>query len=135
MRKVVIESPLSGDFERNRRYALWCGYHCYTLGEAAYASHLIYPQFLDDQNLDHRKFGIEAGYEWAAEASVYAFYLDLGESNGMKMARERWGKRIQEQALTKVDFFRLACIEERRLPPEMFAAFERGDLPGKTAGF
>lgn len=32
---VALESPCVGDFERNRRYALWCAYHCYTKGEAA----------------------------------------------------------------------------------------------------
>jgi hypothetical protein len=62
MKRVVIESPLSGDFARNKRYALWCAYHCRTLGEAAYASHLFFTQFLDDEDPESRTFGIEAGY-------------------------------------------------------------------------
>jgi len=120
MIRVVIESPLAGDFERNRRYALWCAYHCCTRGEAAYASHLVFPQFLDDQNPEHREFGIQAGYEWAQCGGIIAFYLDLGTSYGMKRAYKRWENKV---------------VDERRLPREMFEAFERGEYPGSTAGF
>lgn len=120
--RVVIESPLSGDFKRNKRYALWCGYHCYTLGESAYASHLVFPQFLDDKNPEHREFGITAGYEWAQMAHMIFFYMDLGESSGMTRARELW------------DGMNMAT-DDRELPPEMWAAFNRGETPGATPGF
>jgi len=118
--RTVIESPLKGDFERNKRYALWCAYHCFTLGEAAYASHLFYPQFLNDLDPEHRKFGIEAGYEWAQTANQFVFYTDLGWSDGMLRAKERWKYHVKV---------------ERQLPAEMLSAFERGDVPGKTPGF
>jgi len=118
--RVVIESPLKGDFERNKRYALWCGYHCFTLGEAAYASHLFYPQFLNDLDPEHRKFGIEAGYCWAQTADQFAFYTDLGWSDGMLRAKDRWAGRV---------------TVERQLPADMLSAFERGELPGQTPGF
>jgi len=120
MKRIVIESPLGGDFKRNKRYALWCAYHCYTRGEAAYASHLIYPQFLDDQNEEHREFGITAGYAWAVSGDLFAFYVDLGLSPGMLRAKERW--KDQD-------------TEERHLPTEMWEAFERGELPNFTKGF
>lgn len=118
-RKVVVESPLKGDFERNRRYALWCCYHCRTLGEAAYASHLFYTQFLDDEDLVEREFGITAGLEWAACADMRIFYMDLGWSNGMKRALEVAGPEY----------------EARKLPSRMLEAFERGEYPKTTRGF
>lgn len=117
MKKVVIESPLKGDFERNRRYALWCAYHCRTLGEAAYASHLFYTQFLDDRIPEERAFGIAAGLEWAKGAER-VFYTDLDWSDGMRGAREALG----------------GDVNERRLPPEMFEKFDAGEYPAATPG-
>ena len=125
MKRVVIESPLSGDFSRNKRYALWCAFHCYVCDESAYASHLIFPQFLDDKNPAHREFGITAGYEWAKKANVFAFYTDLGMSEGMERARDRWMDMADAGA----------TIEERKLTPAMLAAFEDGRYPASTAGF
>ena len=90
MKTVAIESPLAGDFEKNRRYALWCAYVCQLRGEAAYASHLFYTQFLDDENKTHRTFGIEAGYEWAAKADEIVFFTDFGMSRGMYKALDKW---------------------------------------------
>lgn len=121
MKLVAIESPLAGDFERNRRYALWCAYHCRTLGEAAYASHLFYTQFLDDESADDREFGIAAGLLWSAHADFRAFYVDLGMSPGMHRAL---------QALGDSDAWKY-----RRLLPRMFDAFERGEYPKHTRGF
>lgn len=88
--------------------------------EAAYASHLFYPQFLSDLDPKHREFGIKAGYEWAQGADKYAFYVDLGWSDGMKKAVERWEGR---------------SIENRTLPEEMLAAFKSGDYPARTPEF
>ena len=128
MIKVVIESPLGGGFALNRRYAIWCAWHCYTRGEAAYASHLIFPFFLDDQNAEQREFGITAGYEWAKHADIFAFYIDLGMSPGMTRAKERWG--IEENR-TK----RRATVRLRNLPVEMLEAFNKGEVPDHTKGF
>jgi len=86
MKLVVIESPLSGDFERNILYARYCMYDSLTRGEAPYVSHLLYPQVLDDEDSDHRKVGIQAGFAWSQRADIRAFYIDLGESAGMYQA-------------------------------------------------
>jgi hypothetical protein len=118
MIRVVIESPLRGDFERNRRYAVWCAYHCFT--EAAYASHLMFPFFLDDELHEHREFGIEAGYSWANCADIIAFYLDLGMSEGMKRARKQWEGRV---------------TDDRELPEAMLSAFNKGYMPPFTQGY
>lgn len=120
MKRVVIESPLSGDFTKNKRYALWCAYHCRVLGEAAYASHLFFPQFLDDEDPESRAFGIEAGYAWAQTADVIAFYVDLGMSVGMLKAELRWARHLREY---------------RKLPADMLAQFEAGRAPKTTRAF
>ena len=121
MKLVVVESPLAGDFMRNRRYALWCAYDCYMKGEAAYASHLIYTQFLDDENPGHREFGIAAGLAWAAKADFRAFYVDLGMSPGMQRA---WESMADDVTVTK-----------RKLPKMMLDAFEVGRTPSTTPAF
>jgi hypothetical protein len=122
MKLVVIESPLAGDFQKNRRYALWCAYDCYQRMESAYASHLFFPQFLRDSDPAERTFGMKAGLAWAAMADIQAFYLDLGWSNGMRAAKEgRTGAGPR--------------IEERRLPRPLMIAFESEGYPMATDGF
>lgn len=47
-RRVVIESPLKGDYERNTAYARLALRDSLKRGEIPFASHLLYPQTLDD---------------------------------------------------------------------------------------
>jgi hypothetical protein len=122
MRLVVIESPLSGDFERNVRYAKWCMLDSLRRGEYPFASHLLYTQCLDDEDPEHRKLGMEAGFEWAQLAEVRAIYRDLGVSGGMMMGIGLGIDMGQE-------------IDDRSLPAEMWEAFLRGEEPNKTKGF
>jgi hypothetical protein len=103
MKLVVIESPLAGDFERNILYARYCMYDSLMRGEAPYASHLLYPQVLDDEDPVHRKTGMQAGFAWGQRADIRAFYTDLGESAGMyralKLARTL-GQPVSYRKLT-----------------------------------
>ena len=104
MLKVVIESPLAGNFERNIRYARLCALDCRMRGEAAYASHLLFTQFLDDRSQEDREFGIAAGFEWARLADLVALYWDLGISAGMCKAREYWlsiGMKLEPRKLPR----------------------------------
>ena len=41
MKRVIIESPYSGDIPRNLLYARLCVFDCLQRGEAPYASHLF----------------------------------------------------------------------------------------------
>lgn len=107
MKKVAIESPLAGDFERNIRYARLCAIDRVRRGEAPYASHLFFTQFLDDRVANDRAFGIAAGLAWGADAHLVALYVDFGLSNGMIMAREHWHEKGKP-------------IEARTLPPELW---------------
>lgn len=109
MKRVGIESPLSGDFARNIRYARLCALDCLRRGEAPYASHLLYTQVLNDATPEERKLGMEAGFAWNAAAELAAVYTDLGISGGM-----RAGIAVHEGRGTPV--------EHRTLPPELMAA-------------
>lgn len=88
MKLVMIESPYASNVAANVAYALRCALDCHARGEASFASHLYYTQFLDDNVPEMRRAGIEAGLAWAAKADLVAFYLDLGWSPGMKAAYE-----------------------------------------------
>lgn len=107
VKKVVIESPYSGDIPTNIEYLLECMHDSYYIrGEAPYASHLLYtrlPQSQCSTNevyqghvTDHpasrhgRQHGIECGFAWGAHADLVAVYCDRGISEGMRAAIEHW---------------------------------------------
>jgi len=83
MRLVIIESPYSGDVERNERYLQACIRDCIDRGESPYASHRMLTSALDDTVKKERDQGIQAGFAWRTCAGVSAFYVDLGMSGGM----------------------------------------------------
>lgn len=93
MRRVIIESPFAGEtpeeLAANIAYARACCADAWKRGEDPFASHLLYPQFLDDKNAEERKAGIERGYAMWPHAAVIVFYVDRGISNGMKAALAR----------------------------------------------
>lgn len=85
MKLVVIESPYAGDIEQNTNYARACMADSLKRGEAPIASHLLYtqPGILDDNILEQRQQGIEAGFAWNAKADLVAVYEDYDWSFGM----------------------------------------------------
>lgn len=86
MRRVIIESPFAGDRDRNTDYAMACLADSLSLGEAPFASHMIYPLVLDDTVPAERRQGMAAGFAWAPVADAIVVYADLGISNGMRQA-------------------------------------------------
>lgn len=90
MDRVIVESPFAGknDFERERNilYARRAVKDSLERGEAPFASHLLYTQdgILNDDVLEERMTGIEAGLEWGKEAHKSAIYIDYGISSGMR---------------------------------------------------
>lgn len=120
MELVVVESPLSGDFARNIRYARLACLDCVKRGEAPYASHLLMTQFLDDATPEERKVGMEAGFEWGAKATLVAVYTDLGMSGGMKMGIDKARARGQ-------------VIVFRKLPEDLMRQLDAG-APSSTEG-
>lgn len=103
-RRVIVESPYSGDVERNLTYARACIRDCLNRGEAPFASHLLYTQagILDDNVPEEREWGILAGLNWGAQASATICYTDLGISPGMhfglEMAR-KCGRPVEYRTL------------------------------------
>lgn len=91
MKLVIIESPLSGDVERNTKYARECLLDSLKRGEAPLASHLLYTQVLDDTIPEERERGMYAGFAWGAKADLIAVYTDYGISKGMALGLERSG--------------------------------------------
>src|SRR6185437_4418161 len=102
MRLVILESPFAGNVERNLAYARAAMLDCLQRGEAPYASHLLYPQVLDDTQPAERRTGIEAGLAWGTMADATVVYTDLGLSPGMELGIERarlQGRRVDLRTL------------------------------------
>jgi hypothetical protein len=85
MKLVLLESPYSGDVERNTKYARECMRDSLMRGEFPFASHLLYTQegILDDSIPDERALGIAAGLAWGSRSFATVVYCDLGISKGM----------------------------------------------------
>ena len=87
--KIVIESPLAGEFQENFRYALWCARAVWIrYGHSAIASHLLNPWFMDDTAPRERQAGIDNEWVWD-KANPHWFFTDRGTSRGMTFAEER----------------------------------------------
>lgn len=100
---VILESPYAGDVRENVAYARRAMLDSLSRGEAPIASHLLYPQALDDLIPGERRLGIEAGLAWRRVADLAVFYEDRGWSPGMLAARElydREGKRYEVRRLS-----------------------------------
>lgn len=86
MKLVILESPYAGDIDRNVAYARACVRHSLSLGEAPIASHLLYtqPGILNDDVLEERQWGIDAGLAWKKVAEATVVYHDYGMTKGMQ---------------------------------------------------
>ncbi len=124
-KRIVIESPLSGDFRENYRYLLWC---CRAVwlrdGAHAIGSHMLNPWFMDDTSADERAAGLDNPWVWSADVPHWLF-IDRGMSGGMKLARDRCER---EHIYTRTWF--LEAYE-----PACWEAFQRGEWPPHTPGF
>jgi len=107
VKKIIIESPFAGDTEKNKEYLALCFADSLARGEAPYASHALYTQFLDDNDPEQRKQGIECGQAWGKQADLIAVYTDHGISDGMSQSIEKYylnnipivNRSIMEKAL------------------------------------
>lgn len=102
MRLVILESPYAGNRKTNMDYAYRAMVHSLSLGEAPFASHLLYPQLLDDDNSEQRALGMAAGLEWLAKADATVVYTDLGVSPGMSIGINRaisLGKPVEYRSI------------------------------------
>lgn len=89
MRKVLVETPFAAgtaeECAANVAYLRACLREC-TLkyDEAPFASHDFYTHFLDDQNPEERKLGMDAGLLWGMHAEKTVVYVDRGITAGMR---------------------------------------------------
>ena len=89
MIRTIVESPYRGNVARNKAYLDRCLLDSLNRGESPIASHKIWPSILDDENLEQRERGIEAGLAWVQVADLMVVYTDLGVSDGMENAMSR----------------------------------------------
>ncbi len=85
MKLIILESPYAGNITANLAYARAAMLDSLNRQEAPFASHLLYTQFLDDNDPRQRALGISAGQAWLLKAEAVAVYTDLGISPGMKI--------------------------------------------------
>ena len=104
MRRVILESPYSGDIDKHLAYARRCMKDCLARNKSPLASHLLYTQVLRDDNPSERELGIAAGLTWGAVADATVVYTDHGISDGMRCGM--WRAHIEGRP-----------VEYRRLHP------------------
>lgn len=83
---VILCSPYAGDRERNDAYLKAAMLDSIGRNEAPFASHAIYPHFLNDAVHDEREVGLACEHAWLALAYKVVAYVDLGISSGMARA-------------------------------------------------
>lgn len=103
---VIVESPYRATpyftEEQHRLYLLHCIEDSVRKNEAPFASHLLLPEVLDDDDQYERAYGIRCGFAWGMHADLVAVYGDFGISPGMADAIEHWsklGKQIEWRKL------------------------------------
>lgn len=96
--RVQIESPFfvkdnKQETRNNIKYARECMYECLKRGYSPFASHLLYTQCLDDNFIEDRELGINAGLEFLEVVDFSLVYIDRGISEGMKLGIEEANKK------------------------------------------
>lgn len=90
MKRVMIESPYrTQDIVLRGVYLDYrddCIRDSLERGEAPFASHRFYPDFLDDDDPHDRDIGMMCNQAWQEVAEEVAFYIDHGMSEGMENA-------------------------------------------------
>lgn len=86
MKRVLLESPYSGEVDRNIQYAKQCMLDSIKRGESPMVSHLLYTQVLNDDIIEQRIIGIQAGHSWMDCVETVVVYADFGISGGMARA-------------------------------------------------
>jgi hypothetical protein len=153
---VVVESPFAphGDnkeveLARNIAYVRAAMADCFRRGEVPFASHALYtlPGVLDDTQPEQRKQGMKAGFS-VADALCFAarampwifsfkrvFYVERGESSGMKAARDlaAGSQTTEDRRLCSSDFWGLDNDKNWTLNAEggLVPCVQPG-LPGKV---
>lgn len=101
-KKVYICSPYAGNVEENVKDAVRYCREAFMQGYMPMASHLHYPQMLDDTNLYERKLGMDCGKAWI-EMCDEVWVCGPVISEGMREEIE-WAKYVGVPVIRKKDF-------------------------------
>ncbi len=96
-KKIYVVSPFAGDIDKNKEAAVrYCRY-VIKKGAQPVASHLLYPQMLDDRNPNSREMGLMFGLSLLALCQeVWVFGEQETEGMRAELAEAtRLGKKIR----------------------------------------
>ena len=83
-RKIYVASKYAGDIQTNIENAIWCCRYVIDRGYMPIASHLLYPQILNDNLPRERELGLMFGLALLATCDeVWVFTSDGEISSGM----------------------------------------------------
>ena len=111
MKLIFVASPYAGDVEKNIEYAKEACRHILNEGHAFFCPHLLYPQILDDDNMEERDIGIKMGKEFlnkCDELWVFGNHISNGMFKEIEFARN---KNIPIKRIMELN------IEENELAP------------------
>lgn len=99
MKIIYIASPYAGDVKKNIEFAKEASQYVITTGNAFFCPHLLYPQFLDDNNPEERKLGLNMGKQLLLKCDeLWAF-----------------GNRISQGMFEEIEFARQHDIPVKRI--------------------
>ena len=95
-RKIYVASRYAGDVERNTAFAVNCCRRVIDEGCMPIASHLLYPQMLDDNNPDEREMGLMFGLALLAVCDEIWVFGEVSARVAREVAEaKRLKKRIR----------------------------------------
>ena len=95
-RKIYVASRYAGDVERNTAFALNCCRRVIDEGCMPIASHIPYPQMLDDNNPDEREMGLMFGLALLAVCDEVWVFGEVSAGVAREVAEaKRLKKRIR----------------------------------------
>lgn len=93
-KKIYVASKYAGDIQINIENAIWCCRYVIDRGYMPIASHLLYPQILDDSIPRERELGLMFGLALLAACDeVWVFTVNGEVSSGMEKEIEE-AKRL-----------------------------------------
>lgn len=133
MECVFLESPYSGDIDRNLRYVRFCKYDAWARGEFAYASHddmtqhpaktdFFVSDYDDKWTVFSRDGAIAGANSMRKICAKTVFYTDLGVSNGMKKAIEYCKDNELPYEERKIDIDKIMTLNASLVPREFIEA-------------
>jgi len=134
---VFVESPYSGDIDRNVRYLKLCKYDCWARNEMPCASHddmTQHPAKVDFYVSDYepewdvytRDEAINGAHALRALCAKTIFYVDLGESRGMKAGMEYCKKHNIPYEVRKLNYDNVLSLKADLISREFIDAILTG---------